>query len=505
MRIGILDLLRPELHTSWAVRPWAYLGTKQYASIMPQAVSVWCRELGHDVFYATYFGQKAPRELLPDDLDIVFISAYTRASALAYALAKLFRSDGALTVLGGPHAKAFPDDSLRFFDVVVRECDRELVKDILRTPPKGEIVTNGRPIRELPTVEERMPEIRASAFFRGKPYLPSSIPTLASVGCPYGCDFCTDWDNPYALLPLDRLEADLRFIIEKYPKALISFHDPNFGVRFDQIVEVLERVPHRSRRRYILESSLSLLSDDRLKRLRDVGCLYIAPGVESWAGYSNKAGVESAVSAREKLDRVVEHFRLIHKYVPGIHCNFIFGLDTDSGDEPVELTKEFMRRAPFVWPTTNVPVPFGGTPMYEQYLADDRILKSMPFFFYYAPYLVTTVKNYGPVSFYEKLVELTEQIVSTGALLRRLKTTSGRIRVSLLLRTLSERGMLGRYRRLLEAMNSDRELRAFHEGASGSLPEFYHDVFDRELGPYAGLLSHEDRRPLLTRESRVVK
>ena len=504
MRIGILDLLRPELHTSWAVRPWAYLGTKQYASIMPQAVSVWCRELGHDVFYATYFGQRDPKKLLPDDLDVVFISAYTRASALAYALAKLFRSDGALTILGGPHAKAFPDDSLRFFDVVVRECDRELVKDILRTPPKGEIVTNGRPIRELPSVEERMPEIRASAFFRGKPYLPSSIPMLASVGCPYGCDFCTDWDNPYALLPLDRLEADLRFIIEKYPKTLISFHDPNFGVRFDQIVEVLERVPHRSRRRYILESSLSLLSDDRLKRLKNVGCLYIAPGVESWGGYSNKAGMESAVSAREKLDRVVEHFRLIHECVPGIHCNFIFGLDTDSGDEPVELTKEFMRRAPFVWPTTNIPVPFGGTPMYEQYLADDRILKSMPFFFYYAPYLVTTVKNYGPVSFYEKLVELTEQIVSTGALLRRLRTTSGRIRASLLLRTLSERGMLGRYRRLLEAMRSDRELRAFHEGASGSLPEFYHDVFDRQLGPYAGLLSHEDRRPLLTRESRVV-
>ena len=504
MRIGILDLLRPERYTSWAVRPWAYLGTKQYASIMPQAVSVWCRELGHEVFYATYFGQRDPKELLPNDLDIVFISAYTRASALAYALAKLYRQDGTLTILGGPHAKAFPDDSLRFFDVVVRGCDRELVADIVRTPPAGEIVTNGRPIVDLPSVEERMPEIRASAFYRGRPYLPSTVPLLASVGCPYRCDFCTDWDNPYALLPLDRLEEDVRFVIEEYPNALMSFHDPNFGVKFDEVLGALERVRGGTRRRYILESSLSTLRDGRLKRLRDAGCIYIAPGVESWGAYSNKTGVGPAASAHEKMERVADHFKLIHEYIPGIHCNFIFGLDIDHGDEPVELTKEFMRRTPFVWPTINVPVPFGGTPLFERYFKDDRILRSMPFFFYYAPYLVTTIQNYGPVTFYEKLVEMTEQIVSTGALVRRLKSTSGRVRASLLLRTLSERGMLGRYRRLLQAMKSDNALRAFHEGASESLPGFYDGVLDRQLGPYAELLSPDDRRPLLASESPVV-
>jgi len=486
-----------------AVRPWAFFGTKQYASIMPQAVSVWCRELGHDVHYATYWGQRDPKELLPDDLDVVFISAYTRASALAYGLARLYRRDGTLTILGGPHAKAFPDDCLRFFDVVVRECDRQLVREILSAPPKGEIVTNGRPLTDVPTVEERMPEIRASAFWRGRPYASSTVPLLASVGCPYACHFCTDWDNPYALLPTDRLEADLRFVMREYPKALMAFHDPNFGVKFDEVLEVMERVPHGSRRRYILESSLSILRGGRLKRLRDVGCLYVAPGVESWEGYSGKTGVGSAMSARGKLERVVEHFKLIHEYVPGIHCNFMFGLDTDHGDEPVALTREFMARTPFVWPTINIPVPFGGTPLYEQYLEEGRMLRAMPFFFYYAPYLVTTVRNYDPVSFYEKLVEITEQIVSTGALLRRLRTTSGGIRITLLLRTFSERGMLGRYRRLLESMKSDRGLRMFHEGASEVLPEFYHYVFDRQLGAYAELLSREERRPLLTGASPV--
>jgi hypothetical protein len=109
MRIGILELLRVDSPRRWdhtaynylvtkqyaSIMPQAnnYLLTKQYASIMPQAISVWCRNLGHEVFYATYFGNKDPKQLLPNDLDVVFISTYTQASALAYALAKLYRQE----------------------------------------------------------------------------------------------------------------------------------------------------------------------------------------------------------------------------------------------------------------------------------------------------------------------------------------------------------------------------------------------------------------------------
>ena len=61
MRIGVLELLRVERGAGWAHTAYAYLVIRQYASVMPQAVSVWCRELGHQVFYATYFGQKDPK------------------------------------------------------------------------------------------------------------------------------------------------------------------------------------------------------------------------------------------------------------------------------------------------------------------------------------------------------------------------------------------------------------------------------------------------------------
>lgn len=497
MRVGILELLTPAARLPWTQKAYAYLITSQYASIMPQAISVWCRHLGHDVFYATYFGQKDPKALLPAGLDLVFISAFTRASPLAYALAKLYRQEGTRTVIGGPHAKAFPDDSLRFFDVVVRECDKTLIAEILRDLPYKEIVSSGRVLTEIPSVKERMPEIQRSIFWRGKPYVSTCIPLLASVGCPYSCDFCIDWNSPYTLLPLEQLEDDLKFISSNLPNVMIGFADPNFAVKFDQVLSVLETVPDGTRNRYLMESSLSILRKSRLQRLRDTGCFFVAPGVESWTSYSNKSGLGPAATGASKLDGIVDHFALIREYVPGIQANFMFGLDVDEGDEPVELTKEFMSRAPFVWPTFNIPIPFGGTPLHDQYLAEGRILKAMPFAFYNLPYVVTTIRNYSPVVYYEKLIELYAYNVSRSMLSKRVRATRGLMRLIDLLRTSGELGSLAAFRRILQLMKADRQVRAFHEGEAQNLPDFYQREYDRLLGPYAQLLSPEERIPVL--------
>jgi hypothetical protein len=96
-----------------------------------------------------------------------------QASALAYALAKLYRRDGVRTVIGGPHARAFP------------------------------------------TIRERMPEIRRASFVRGRPGLASIAPMLSSLGCPCRCDFCVDWNTDYVALPGDQLESDLRYVSER--------------------------------------------------------------------------------------------------------------------------------------------------------------------------------------------------------------------------------------------------------------------------------------------------
>ena len=125
VRVGILDILALPSQGPAETLYHALL-TKQFASITPQAISVWCRRLGHDTFYAVYYGAGDAHRLLPPDLDVLFVSCYTQVSPIAYAVGLLYREAGTRTVIGGPHAKAFPTDCLRFFDVVVKDCDQEL-------------------------------------------------------------------------------------------------------------------------------------------------------------------------------------------------------------------------------------------------------------------------------------------------------------------------------------------------------------------------------------------
>src|SRR2546429_3620443 len=199
---------------------------------------------------------------------------------------------------------------------------------------------------------------------------------------------------------------------------MVTYHDPNFGVKFDQVLGIVEEIPKEKRSPYIIESSLSILRGTKLRRLRDTKCLFIAPGVESWNNYSNKA-VVGATMGKAELTQVVEHFREIRQYVPGLQANFLFGTDADHGEEPAELTKEFMRAVPFVWPTVNIPTPFGNTPLYDRALANRQILESMPFSFYYTPFLVTTMPHYSPVEYYDKLIDLYSTMTSNAMLVRR--------------------------------------------------------------------------------------
>jgi len=498
MRVGILDILAlPTQHIADTI--YHLIITKQYASVTPQAISVWCRQSGHQTFYATYYGIGDPLRQLPSDLDVVFIACYTQASALAYALGKLYKRRRTLTVIGGPHAKAFPEDCLRFFDLVVKECDKSLIADILAGDyDPGSIVSSAKPFDDLPTVEERMPEIRASAFLWAKrPLFSTTVPMLASMGCPYTCDFCTDWSSTYRLLSAERLAADLRFLADNLNGVLLVFHDPNFAVKFDPVLDVLESIPPDQRSPYVIESSLTVLRGPRLQRLKDTRCLGVAPGIESWVDYSKKAGL-GRKAGLDKVKRVVEHFELLHEYLPYLQANLMFGLDTDEGDAPVELTKEFIVRAPFVWPTINIPVPFGGTPLFENHLANGRILEAMPFSFYYAPYLVITLKHYDPLNYYEKLLELFSFCTTREILNRRMRCKPDlKGKFIHWTRATSTKAAIRSYQRILKMLRSDPQFRAFHEGRSKVLPEFYHQEYERMLGPFAPLLSRADRTPSL--------
>ncbi len=506
MKVGILEIMAL-LPQSRFEKLYNLFVIKQMASVTPQTISVWCRELGHETFYATYYGIGDIQSCFPDDLDILFISSSTINSPLSYAVGKIFRKAGVQTVFGGSHAKAFPADCLRFFDLVVKECDKNLIADILagRFEP-GSYISSTKSFEDLPTVEERLPEIKGSSlFFKKWQSITTIVPTITSIGCPYTCNFCTDWNKPYQLLPLDRLETDLTFLSKNLQGAVLAFFEPNFAVKFEKVFKVLEAVPPESRIPYMMECSQSILSPSRIKRMRETNCSFFAVGIESWADYADKAGLGRRSSEMEKFNQTLENFELLKENQLFMQANFIFGLDSDCGESSVTLTKEFIGQTPYAWPTVNIPSPFGGTPLFDQLYTDERILEELPFSFYQTPYLVTTIKNYDPLTYYSKLLEISSVVCSDDMLKRRMEISRNWThKFYYRLRTGGEKFLNRFYREMVERLRTDRAFRSFHEGESVVLPEFYQQKFEEQLGPYVPLLSQEDRRPNLEQMNPVI-
>ena len=201
---------------------------------------------------------------------MLFIGAFTQSAQLAYALSNLFRQRGAVTVLGGPHARCYPEDARKYFDYVLGFTDR----DHRGRGAAGLPARTGRSARtsrrqsqpvELPTLRERWKFTEATL---AKAPTIKIVPMIGSLGCPYTCSFCIDSTVDYQPLGFDDLRDDLAFLLTKIKNPIVGWHDPNFGVRFDDYMEAVEAAVPPGRMRHIAESSLSLLSEPHLKRLQ---------------------------------------------------------------------------------------------------------------------------------------------------------------------------------------------------------------------------------------------
>src|SRR5207244_816500 len=141
---------------------------------------------------------------LPQEVDLVFISSFTHAALLAYSLSNYFRSRGAVTVLGGPHARCYPDDAINYFDYVLGFTSKSIVADVLNNcspqRPKGKHLSAGKPPVSLPGVRERWKFIEPTLK---KAPLIKIVPMLGSMGCPYTCSFCIDSVVSYQPMDFD--------------------------------------------------------------------------------------------------------------------------------------------------------------------------------------------------------------------------------------------------------------------------------------------------------------
>ncbi|NBC18201.1 MAG: radical SAM protein [Bacteroidetes bacterium] len=483
LKIGIIDIVANSPNTSL----YARVMRPNLAAIMPQVLAVWCEEAGHEVHLTYHAGYENMVNDLPDDLDLVFMGAFTTSAQVAYALSAYYRAQGAVTVLGGPHARCYPEDAQQYFDYVLGFTDKDIVHEVTGDAaphrPMGVYLSADRQPAHLPGVQARWKYIER--LLEEAP-LVKIVPMLGSLGCPYTCSFCVDSVVPYQPLDFDEIQSDLRFLRSKMKRPIVGWHDPNFGVRFDDYLDVIEEAVPPGSIDFIAESTLSLLSEKNVRRLKKNGFKAILPGIESWYDMGNKSKT-GKTTGMDKVRQVAEQVNMILSHLPYLQANFVLGLDCDEGEEPFELTKRFLDLAPGAFPAFSMLTAFGrSAPLNLEYQRQGRVI-AFPFHFLNNNGAMNVrPKNYEWPRFYDLMIDLHEHAFSTRSIWNRFRANRGGIPKTMnVLRAVSSEGWQKNkyFAEVRRRLDEDVPFRRFFEQETETIPAFYTDRIERAMGP----------------------
>jgi hypothetical protein len=480
LRIGVIDLVAHSVKPSL----WGRAMAPNFAGIMPQVVSVWCEEMGHDVTYICFTRYK-DLEGCWDIFDLVILGSLTTSAPMAYSLSNLFRSRGAITAIGGPHARCYPADAANHFDYVFGFTDKELLAEVLgdcsHHRPEGLVISAKKHPSSLPGIKQRWKFINTA--LDKAPFI-KIIPIVGSLGCPYSCNFCFDSTVPYQPLDLEVMKEDIPFLLKEVKRPRLSFYDPNFSVQIDRYLDFIEENVPTDSIDFYAESSLSFLTESRLQRMKKNGFKVMIPGIESWyeMGEKSKTGKKSGM---EKVEQIARHINLILDYIPYLQANFLFPLDSDEGAEPFELTKRFLDLSPGAFPVFSLLTAFGqAAPLNYEYQKQNRILP-LPFYFMDCQLAMNVVpKNYSWTEFYKYFIDLAKYAVTKKAMIKRYKSNKSLLwRWMNVFRGLHFSSVINYCREFLQRFQSDRQFKKFYLQETSEVPQYYIHWMRKSLGP----------------------
>jgi hypothetical protein len=242
---------------------------------------------------------------------------------------------------------------------------------------------------------------------------------------------------------------------------------------------------------FIAESTLSLLAEPHLKRLRQNGFKAILPGIESWYDMGDKSRT-GRHTGQDKVKQVADHINLILRYIPYVQVNFVLGLDSDQGSEPFDLTKQFCDLAPGAFPAFSLLTAFGQAAPFNRELQRDGRVLPFPFHFLDNNHAMNVrPKHYAWPEFYDHVVDLSRHAFSWPMIAKRAMLNRGWIpKWFNFIRSVSSEGF-GRIKyhtKIRGLLDTDASVRGFLEGETAVLPKFYARKIRGKLGPLYDLL-----------------
>lgn len=299
------------------------------------------------------------------DADVVGVTFMTALAPRAYAIADAFRRRGIVTVAGGYHPTFLPQEALRHFDaVVVGEAEAawpRLLADLERGRLRNLYASDG------PCDPATIPIPRRDLTARTARHYATIHAVQAGRGCVHGCRYCSVTAfhrRSHRSRPLENVLAEIRDLPRHF-----MFVDDNLVADRAYAAQLFRGMLPLGKR-WVAQASLELADDPELVQLASAaGCVGLFLGIETFSD-RNLAAMEKGFNDRRSYRRRLD---VLHRHGIGVIAGVIVGMDGDDRDV-FQRTLRFLQELRVDAVQVNVMTPLPGTPLFERFERDGRML-----------------------------------------------------------------------------------------------------------------------------------
>lgn len=304
-------------------------------------------------------------EELPNKLssDIIALSADTFSAKRAYILAKKYKTENNIIVMGGFHATILPQECQVYVDVVIIGDAEDTWPRLLHDYENGKL--QKKYISEYQAPLSYIPSEHPA--YEGKRY--QRIGTIQfSRGCKYHCDFC----SIKSMYPCNIQQKDIKCIIEEVKdtkETILFFIDDNLFMDKSSAIALFKAIKPL-KKKWACQVSMDIaLHDELLASMKESGCILVLIGFES-LNRRNLELMNKSANLRQSYDEVIAN---IYKHKLMIYATFVLGYDYDT-PETIRETMQFAMKHKFAVANFNPLIPMPGTKLYERLAEQGRLL-----------------------------------------------------------------------------------------------------------------------------------
>lgn len=341
-------------------------------------------------------------------------TAVTPVIIPAYELCRVIKKKfpQIITVAGGPHASALPEECVeKGFDfAVIGEGEETIAELVNGAPPEeingiayrknGETVKTGKReyIKDLDSLPLPARHLFDCAAYKGQEALGSKQPVfsiMTSRGCPYTCTFCYKaiFGNKFRQRSAESVVEEWVMIKEKYKAAEIAVVDDSFTTdpaRVHKICDML--IERKVNIRWSCPNGIriDIGGIDMLKKMKKAGCYRTALGIES-----GSQEILDRIGKRIKKDRIARMVSDCRS--AGIRTMGFYMLGNPGETrQTMQETINFAKKINTDYAQFLLPIPYPGSLMYEDIKTNGRIF--ITDWSMYGQYEGTASFSYGEVT-----------------------------------------------------------------------------------------------------------